>query len=164
MNVCPLRLIGSLMKPIKMDTASLKLIGELMIQLSTLSIYAYSLKLIREPIIQVYSFNLCTLMMMQTKGISSRKDCGKDYHKEHLPPLSIKGYRSSYSPPEPEQHESSHNLLTQWDAGEKLLQTPLFRKESTSELTAKTSWKPSSPFSNVHFRNTTKFAAQVLCS
>ena len=25
-------------------------------------------------------------------------------------------------------------------------------------------WKPSSPFSNVHFRNTTKNAAQVLCS
>ena len=157
MSVCPLSLIGSLMKPIKMDTASLKLIGELMIQLSTLSMDAYSLKLIGEPIIQVYSFTLCTLMMMQSQGISSPKDCGKDYHKEHLPPLLIKGYRSSYSPPEPEQHESSH-------AGEKLLQTPLFRKESTSELTAKTSWKPSSPFSNVHFRNTTKFAAQVLCS
>ena len=26
-----------------------------------------------------------------------------------------------------------------------------------------TCWKPSSPFSNVHFRNTTKIAAQVLC-
>ena len=26
------------------------------------------------------------------------------------------------------------------------------------------SWNPSSPFSNVHFRNTTKIAAQVLCS
>ena len=25
-------------------------------------------------------------------------------------------------------------------------------------------WKDSSPFSNVHFRNTTKIAAQVLCS
>ena len=25
-------------------------------------------------------------------------------------------------------------------------------------------WKPSSPFSNVHFKNTTKIAAQVLCS
>ena len=25
-------------------------------------------------------------------------------------------------------------------------------------------WKPSSPFSNMHFRNTTKIAAQVLCS
>ena len=25
-------------------------------------------------------------------------------------------------------------------------------------------WKPSSPFSNVHFRNTTKIAAQDLCS
>ena len=50
---------------------------------------------------------------------------------------SIKGYRSSYFLPDPEQHESSYNLLTQWDPGEKPLQ-PLFRKESTSELTAKT--------------------------
>ena len=25
-------------------------------------------------------------------------------------------------------------------------------------------WKPSSPLSNVHFRNTTKIAVQVLCS
>ena len=51
---------------------------------------------------------------------------------------SMKGYRSSYSLPDPEQHESSHNLLAQWDPGEKPLQPPLFRKESTSELTAKT--------------------------
>ena len=34
-------------------------------------------------------------------------------------------------------HESSYNVLTQWDPGEKPLQHPLFRKESTSELTAK---------------------------
>ena len=51
---------------------------------------------------------------------------------------SFKGYRSSYSLPDPEQYESSYNLLTQWDPGEKPLQPPLFRKESTSELTAKT--------------------------
>ena len=51
---------------------------------------------------------------------------------------SITGYRSSYSLPDPEQHESSNNLLTQWDPGKKPLQSPLFRKESTSELTAKT--------------------------
>ena len=43
----------------------------------------------------------------------------------------IKGYRSSYFLPDPEQHESSYNLLTQWDPGEKPLQPPLFRKEST---------------------------------
>ena len=51
---------------------------------------------------------------------------------------SIKRYRSSYFLPDPEQHESSCNLFTQWDPGEKPLQPPLFRKESTSELTAKT--------------------------
>ena len=51
---------------------------------------------------------------------------------------SIKGYRSSYSLPDPEQHESSYNILTQWDPGEKPLQPPLFWKKSTSELTAKT--------------------------
>ena len=51
---------------------------------------------------------------------------------------SIKGYRSSYCLPDTEQHESSYNLLTQWDPGEKPLQPPLFWKESTSELTAKT--------------------------
>ena len=51
---------------------------------------------------------------------------------------SIKGYRGSYPLPDPEQHETSYNLLTEWDPREKLLQCPLFRKESTSELTAKT--------------------------
>ena len=51
---------------------------------------------------------------------------------------SIEGYRSSYSLPDPEHHESSYNLLSQCDAGEKPLQSPLFSKESTSELTAKT--------------------------
>ena len=51
---------------------------------------------------------------------------------------SIKGYRSSYSLPDSEQHESSYNLHTQWDPGEKPLQPPLFWEEGTSELTAKT--------------------------
>ena len=51
---------------------------------------------------------------------------------------SINRYRSSYFLPDPEQHESSYNLLTQSDPGEEPMQPPLFRKESTSELTAKT--------------------------
>ena len=51
---------------------------------------------------------------------------------------SIKGYRSSYSLPDLEQHESSYNLLTQGDPGEKPLKPGLFWKENTSELTAKT--------------------------
>ena len=51
---------------------------------------------------------------------------------------STKGYRSSYSLPDTEQHESSYNLLTQWDPGEQPLQPPLFWKEITSELTTKT--------------------------
>ena len=88
MNVCPLRLIGELMKPIKMDTTSLKLIGEVMIQVFSLWMDAYSLKLIGEPMIQVPSFTLCTLIMMQSQRISSPKDCGEDYRKGHLPPLS----------------------------------------------------------------------------
>ena len=50
---------------------------------------------------------------------------------------SIKGYRNSYFLPDPEHHESNYNLLTEWDPGEKSLQPPLFRKESTSELTPK---------------------------
>ena len=41
---------------------------------------------------------------------------------------SVKQYGSSYSLPDLEQHESSYNLLTQWDPGEKPLQPPLFRK------------------------------------
>ena len=53
-------------------------------------------------------------------------------------PKSIEGSRGSYSLPDPEQHESSYNPLAQWDPGEKPLQPPLFWKESTSELTAKT--------------------------
>ena len=49
----------------------------------------------------------------------------------------FKGYRSSYSLNDPEQHENSYNLLTHGIL-RRLLQLPLFRKESTSELTAKT--------------------------
>ena len=51
---------------------------------------------------------------------------------------SIKGYRSSYSLLDPVHHGSSYNLLTQWDPGEKPLQPPLFWKESTIDLIAKT--------------------------
>ena len=50
---------------------------------------------------------------------------------------SIKGYRSSYPLPDPDQDESCYNLLTLWDPGEKPSQPPLFRKKSTSELSAK---------------------------
>ena len=50
---------------------------------------------------------------------------------------STKGYRTSYSLPDPEQHESSYNLLAQRDPGEKPLPPPLFWNESTSELTDK---------------------------
>ena len=55
-----------------------------------------------------------------------------------LNPKSIKGYRSSYSLPDPEHHESSKNILAHWDPGEKPLQPPLLWNKSTSELTAKT--------------------------
>ena len=51
-----------------------------------------------------------------------------EYHKDSLDTgqiedgfsnsKSIKGYRSSCTPPDPEHHESSYNLLTQWDPGE----------------------------------------------
>ena len=51
---------------------------------------------------------------------------------------SIKGYRSSYSVPDPDHHQSRYNLLDQWNPGEKPLQPPLIRKEGTSELTART--------------------------
>ena len=48
---------------------------------------------------------------------------------------SIKQYGSSYSLPDLEQHESSYNLLTQWDPGEKPLQPPLFRKAIATKIT-----------------------------
>ena len=46
----------------------------------------------------------------------------------------IKQYGSSYSLPDLEQHESSYNLLTQWDPGEKPLQPPLFRKAIATKI------------------------------
>ena len=47
---------------------------------------------------------------------------------------SIKQYRSSYYLPDLEQHESSYNLLTQWDPGLKPLQPPLFRKVIATKI------------------------------
>ena len=47
-----------------------------------------SLKLIGEPMIQVTCFTLCILILMQSQKISSPKSCGENYHKRHLPPLS----------------------------------------------------------------------------
>ena len=47
---------------------------------------------------------------------------------------SIKQSGSSYSLPDLEQHESSYNLLTQWDPGEKPLQPPLFRKAMATKI------------------------------
>ena len=47
---------------------------------------------------------------------------------------SIKQYGSSYSLPDLEQHESSYNLPTQWDAGEKPLQPPLFMRAIPTKI------------------------------
>ena len=47
---------------------------------------------------------------------------------------SIKQYGSPYSLPDLEQHESSYNLLTQWDTGEKPFQPPLFRKAIATKI------------------------------
>ena len=47
---------------------------------------------------------------------------------------SIKQYGSSYCLPDLEQHESSYNLLTQWDPGEKPLQPPVFRKAIATKI------------------------------
>ena len=52
-NVCSLRLIGDLLNPIQMDTLSLKMIWEVMIQVFTLWMDTCSLKLIGELMIQV---------------------------------------------------------------------------------------------------------------
>ena len=147
------------MKPIKMDTASLKLIGEIMTQVYTLWMDAYSLKLIGEPMIQVSSFTLCTFIMMHAKpkdfftqglwgGLPQRTSSTPlmEYLKDSFDTgqiedgfsnsKSIKGYGTSYSLSDTEHHESSYNLLTQQDPGENPLQPPLFRKESTGKLTA----------------------------
>ena len=45
---------------------------------------------------------------------------------------SIKQYGSSYTLPDLEQ--SSFNLFTQWDPGEKSLQPPLFRKAIATKI------------------------------
>ena len=47
---------------------------------------------------------------------------------------SIKQYGSSYTLPDLEQNESSYNLLTQWDPGEKPLQPPLFRNAKAAKI------------------------------
>ena len=47
---------------------------------------------------------------------------------------SIKQYGSSYTLPDLEQHESSYNLITQWDPGEKPLKPPLFRKAIPNKI------------------------------
>ena len=47
---------------------------------------------------------------------------------------STKQYGSPYSLPDLEQHESSYNLLTQWDPGEKSLQPLLFRKAIATKI------------------------------
>ena len=108
-----------------------------MIQLFTLWMDAYSLKLIGEPIIQVYSFTLCTLIMMQSQRISSPKGLwgGLPQRTSSTPLMEylkdsfdtgqtedgfsnskiIKGYRRSYSLPDTEQHES--NLQSTYSMG-----------------------------------------------
>ena len=75
-------------EPYRKDTASLELIGEIMIQVFILWMDAYPLKLIGEPMIQVFSFTLSTLIMMQSQRISSPKNCVDDCHKGHLLPLA----------------------------------------------------------------------------
>ena len=57
-----------------------------------------------------------------------------DIEDEFSTSKSIKKYGSSYSLPDPEQHESSYNPLTQWDPGEKPLQPPLFRKAIATKI------------------------------
>ena len=57
-----------------------------------------------------------------------------DIEDEFSNSKSIKKCGSSYSLPDLEQHESSYNLLTQWDPGEKPLQPPLFRKAIATKI------------------------------
>ena len=70
----------------EMDTASLKLIGEIMIQLFTLWMDAYSLKLIGKPMIQVYFFTLCTLIMMLTQRFLHSRIVGRTTTKNIFQP------------------------------------------------------------------------------
>ena len=48
--------------------------------------------------------------------------------------ISIKQYRSPYTLPELGQHESSYNLLYQWDPGGKPLLPQLFRKATAAKI------------------------------
>ena len=48
--------------------------------------------------------------------------------------ISIKQYRSPYTLPDLGQHESSYNLLNQWDPGEKPLLPQLFRKATAGKI------------------------------
>ena len=71
----------------QMDTASLKMIGEVMIQVFTLWMDACSLKLIGEPMIQVSSFTLCSLIMMQTKGFLHPRTVGRTKQRTSSTPV-----------------------------------------------------------------------------
>ena len=85
-------------QPSTLDQASRKLTGEETLTPTTHQVNACSwkltgvntasLKLIGELMIQVTFFTLCTLILMQSQKISTPKSCGEDYHKGHLPPLS----------------------------------------------------------------------------
>ena len=48
--------------------------------------------------------------------------------------ISIKQYGSPYTLPDLGQHESSYNLLNQWDPGEKPLLPQLFRKATAAKI------------------------------
>ena len=48
--------------------------------------------------------------------------------------ISVKQYGSPYTLPDLGQHESSYNLLNQWDPGEKPLLPQLFRKATAAEI------------------------------
>ena len=97
-------------------------------------------KLIGEIMIQVSSFICHILIMMQSQRNSSQRILGRTTTITSSTPLlkclndsldngqtednffnfkSIKESRGSYSLPDPEHVESSYNLLTEWDPGEK---------------------------------------------
>ena len=48
--------------------------------------------------------------------------------------ISIKQYGSPYTVPDLGKHESSYNLLNQWDPGEKPLLPQLFRKATPAKI------------------------------
>ena len=119
-----------------MDPASWKLTGEEKSRPTTKQVNACSVKLIGELMIQVFYFTWCALFMMESQRTSSPKDYGRtttnkfsthlmEYLKDSWDTgqtedgsfnfKSIKEYGGSYSPPDPEHLESSYNLLTEWD-------------------------------------------------